>query len=432
MARNQPPQAGVSPSEPGSPRVTGCLAPSGGDLRLERGEEILAGRPRGRNLADRRIEQALGRLELRPDRQHQRAALAHVAHDVVEIDLRQHRLRRIAVEDDEIEILDLATKQISDREGDQRKLVDRRAVGALVRRPQDGEVDEIDVGVGLQNVAPHPFARMRLAGHQQHAQLVAHAVDRHHRLVVDRGQFVGKFGDLQFENIVAGVIDRRGYFEPFADARLHRGDRLAVAAHGDFGRLAMIVAVEHAGDDGLALADDAEARRFNQLDAPVALALVAGDQHMQRRLEAERRGVGGSVVGNAVGDEDRAGHALGRRVGERFAQARKKARCPCCRDPRAACRRNAARRCRAPRVVWRPRRARPPSAAAGRRCGWSRNGRRQPRRRLSAGADPRGASAGSARPNSKSAATTARQNAARGRAQAVSATPSAAATPSAT
>ena len=90
---------------------------------------------------------------------------------------------------------------------------------------------------------------------------------------------------------------------------------------------------------------------------PVALALVAGDEHMQRRVKAERGGGGGNVVDDAVGDEDRAADALGRRVAERRAQRGEQLACPCCRDRRAASRRNAPRHCRAPRVAFRVPRA---------------------------------------------------------------------------
>ena len=37
---------------------------------------------------------------------------------------------------------------------------------------------------------------------------------------------------------------------------------------------------------------------------PVALAGMAGDERVQRRIEAERAGVGGNIVDDAVGDED--------------------------------------------------------------------------------------------------------------------------------
>ena len=68
--------------------------------------------------------------------------------------------------------------------------------------------------------------------------------------------------------------------------------------------------------DGLRLPDDAEARRRDQHDAAVALVLVAGDQRVHRRGEAERGGVGRHVVHAAVGDHDGAGDAVVRHVGQ--------------------------------------------------------------------------------------------------------------------
>ena len=56
------------------------------------------------------------------------------------------------------------------------------------------------------------------------------------------------------------------------------GDRLAVAAHRQLHRLAVVGAVEDARDDHLILADDAVARRLDELDAALPLALVAGDR----------------------------------------------------------------------------------------------------------------------------------------------------------
>jgi hypothetical protein len=46
----------------------------------------------------------------------------------------------------------------------------------------------------------------------------------------------------------------------------------------------VIVAVEHAQADGLLFADDAVARRLDQLQPAVALALVAGDERLKRRV----------------------------------------------------------------------------------------------------------------------------------------------------
>ena len=72
------------------------------------------------------------------------------------------------------------------------------------------------------------------------------------------------------------------------------------------------------GDDAVGhlqrLADEAEARRVLEADAAVLLALVAGDQRVQRRLEILGRGR--HVVDLAVGDHDGAGDARGRHVAE--------------------------------------------------------------------------------------------------------------------
>src|SRR5262249_60212428 len=79
---------------------------------------------------------------------------------------------------------DLLLEQLARREGDQRQFVDRRAV-LLLRRAQNGEMHEIDAGIGFEEIAPRPLAGMRLARYEKDAQLVAHAGDRHHRAVVD-------------------------------------------------------------------------------------------------------------------------------------------------------------------------------------------------------------------------------------------------------
>ena len=64
----------------------------------------------------------------------------------------------IAVEDDEIELVELLDEQLAGREGDQRQFLDRRAV-LLLGRAQDGEMHEIDGGIGLQQIAPGALAR---------------------------------------------------------------------------------------------------------------------------------------------------------------------------------------------------------------------------------------------------------------------------------
>ena len=61
-------------------------------------------------------------------------------------------------------------------------------------------------------------------------------------------------------------------------------------------------------------------------DAAVAFVLGAGDQRMQRCGEAKRRGVRRHVMHAAVGQEDGAGHPVGRHIGERGAERGEEAR----------------------------------------------------------------------------------------------------------
>jgi hypothetical protein len=68
-------------------------------------------------------------------------------------------------------------------------------------------------------------------------------------------------------------------------------DLFAVAADQDPDRTGRRALVLDAEGDRLRLADDAVARRGDQRDAAVALVGPAGDQRMDRRLEAERSGV---------------------------------------------------------------------------------------------------------------------------------------------
>ncbi len=210
--------AGVDQAEPAAPvrRVlVGAFEPARhrmalaelGELGAERRRRWCARSARPAGHIERRAPDAgLARI-VGAGRDQHRAALAHVARDVVEIDDRQHALARVAVEDDELELVDLLLEQLARREGDQRQLVDRRAV-LLLRRAQDGEMDEIDAGVGLEQVAPGALAGMRLAGDQQHAQLVAHAVDRDHGAVVDGRELVLERRRLDLDDVRPGMRDR--------------------------------------------------------------------------------------------------------------------------------------------------------------------------------------------------------------------------------
>ena len=77
---------------------------------------------------------------------------------------------------------------------------------------------EIDRGVGLQHVAPGALAGMRLAGNQQHAQVLAHALDGEHGAVVHGGELAGRGFGLDLDDIRAGVIDLDRDLDLLADA----------------------------------------------------------------------------------------------------------------------------------------------------------------------------------------------------------------------
>ena len=253
------------------------------------------------------------------------AAVAHVFRDVVEIDHRQHALAGVAVEDDELEFRDLLLEQLAGRKSNQRKLVDRRAV-LLLGRAQNGEMHEIDRGVRFKQIAPGALAGVRLAGHQQHAQLVAHAVDRDHRAIVDLGQLALERGGLDLDDVRPGMRDRHLDTDVGVDGDDALLQHVAVAPHDDFGGPDLGAVILDAEADGLRLADDAEARGLREHDAAVDLVGVAGDQRVQRRGKTEHGGVGRHVVHAPVSDHDRAGDAVGRHVGERRGQRREQPR----------------------------------------------------------------------------------------------------------
>ncbi len=185
---------------------------------------------------------------------------------------------------------------------------------------------EIDRGVGLEQVAPGALAGMRLAGDQQHAQLVAHAVDRDHGAVVDRREFVLQRRGFDLDDVRPGMRDRDLHPHIGVGGDVAGLDLLAVAPHRDArGRGADALILDPEGD-GLLLADNAEARRRGQHHAAVALVGTSGDQRMQRRVEAERGGVGRHVMHAAVGDQEGAGDPVRRHVGERGAERREQPR----------------------------------------------------------------------------------------------------------
>ena len=110
---------------------------------------------------------------------------------------------------------------------------------------------------------------------EQHPQLVAHALDVDDRAIAVGGELAFDWRDFELDHVRPRMVDRRLDVDPLSDLGVDRRDRLAVAAHRELDRLAVVGAVEDAGFDDLILADDAVARRLDQFDAPLPLALVA-------------------------------------------------------------------------------------------------------------------------------------------------------------
>ena len=136
------------------------------------------------------------------------------------------------------------------------------------------------------------------------------------------GQFVLERRGFDLDDVRPGVRDRDLRVDGAAGRDGAAVQHLAVAADGDLGGRRPRALVLDAIDDGLRLADDAEARRRHQHDAAVALVAGAGDERMDRRVEAQRRDFGRDVMHAAVGEHDGAGDAVGRHVGERRVERR--------------------------------------------------------------------------------------------------------------
>ncbi|MCY1493282.1 hypothetical protein D9M68_271180 [compost metagenome] len=223
----------------------------------------------------------------------------------------------VAIEDDQVELVDLVDEQFTRRERDQRQFVDRRTI-LLFLRAQNGEVHEIDRGVGFQEITPGTLTGMRLAGHKQHAQIFANAVEYVNRTVVGRGHFAWNRIHRKFEHVVAAARNLEA--EGNVGARLgpFPGDFVAVEADADFrGPAGCGAVVDNPERELLLFADDAETRRVDELDAPVELIRLAGDQAMNRGVETQFAADIGHVVDLAIGHEDGAADARWRNIGER-------------------------------------------------------------------------------------------------------------------
>jgi hypothetical protein len=189
-------------------------------------------------------------------------------------------------------------------------------------------VDQIDRRVGLQQVAPDAQARVRLTGDQQDAQPVAHAIDEEYLPVVERGDLIRRGLGLDFEHGLAGALELERH--PLHGPR-RQTDALAHLAvllerHGDRlvarGRRQLL----HAQRQFLRLVNHGVTGHLFDQQATVLLAGRAGQQQMDRRIDAEALQARRHVVHLAVRQDHHPGQAravdLGEAGRERFEQPR--------------------------------------------------------------------------------------------------------------
>src|SRR5262249_16272442 len=126
-------------------------------------------------------------------------------------------------------------------------------------------------------VAPGSLTRMRFAGHEQDAQLVAHAVDGDDRAIVDAGELALQRRRFDLDDVRSGMGYRHGDADGPAHAHGAALDHLAVAARRHLRRAWRRALILDTEGDGLRLPDDAEPRGGHEPDSAVALVLVTGD-----------------------------------------------------------------------------------------------------------------------------------------------------------
>ncbi|CAM5514994.1 hypothetical protein FALB51S_03956 [Frigidibacter albus] len=289
------------------------------------GQEAALQYPRGgaggQDFRQRGMIDAFDAGEFRPGADQHRTAPQHVIADIVEIARRQDPALAVAVEDDEVELVDLLDEQFLRREGDQRQLGDRHAV-LLFGRAQDGEMHEVDRGVGFQQVAPGALAGMGLARDQQHPQPVAHAIDLHHGSVVAVGQLALGGGEVELHHVLPAMLQRQRQFQIGFHRHLIGFGRAAVDGQRHIdrapglgsGHRAHLLDAHHHRQG---LADDAEGRRGLHHQPPVPVDGAPGLQQCQRRGHV---GGEGKVMRLPVGNQDRAGHPGARFFGQRRGQ----------------------------------------------------------------------------------------------------------------
>ena len=263
-----------------------------------------------------RFIEAQGRGVVGPRGDENGTARLHVIDDIVEIDGRENAAPLVPVEDHEIELAELLDEEFAGRKGDEGKFLDRCAV-LFFGRPQNGEMNEIDGRIGLEQIAPGAFARMRLPKRAA-LQAVANAFGGDDGAIVLKRNLVFEGGDRHFSVIATPMLNIDGDLDGLAGPRSERGGTAVIIGYSHLDgccRCARSLIVD-AEREVLLLADDAETRR--PLDHQTAVGSVAGAgyQGVQWAVVAECAQAFGRVMNLAVGDHDGAGIALRRNVGQ--------------------------------------------------------------------------------------------------------------------
>ena len=195
-------------------------------------------------------------------------------------------------------------------------------------------MDEVDGGVGLQQVAPGALAGMRATGDEQDPQVLADAFDCDDDAIVEFGEFTLQRVGGEFEDVVAAMRNRHRNVDRGAGPGALLRDDLAIAPHGDGDpvRSCLHAAILKLQRDDLLGADKGEFRGAGNGETAVDLVLAARHQPVQRRVETKVRGLFGDVVDLSVGDHDAAADPLRRHVreavGQRGEERRAVRRCP--------------------------------------------------------------------------------------------------------
>ena len=151
---------------------------------------------------DRALLVAAAEIGERPAEHPEPAAPAHEFLDLVEVRRRQVGLRGEVVEDEEVEIRQLLEENLLGGERDEAQIL-LRDVDGVGGRAQDDERDDIETRVALEGAAEEAVAPARVAGDEEHPDLVAHRLDRQLGPVVVGDLLAILHGQLDDERIAA-------------------------------------------------------------------------------------------------------------------------------------------------------------------------------------------------------------------------------------